>query len=80
MSLLIEAKWITDLKHEILGDLLGKIENCEKELERQSKRIDMRAETSSIAWEQLEKRLISLASDLENLEKRVKRIEDELAT
>jgi CII-binding regulator of phage lambda lysogenization HflD len=68
------------LRREILGDLLGKIETLEKELERQSRRIDMRAETSAVAWEQLEKRLVSLASDMENLEKRVKRIEDEFST
>ena len=74
-----EAAWITDLKREFFSGLRGKLESLEIELERQSRRIDMRAETSSIAWEQLEKRLISLVSDLENLEKRVKRIEDELA-
>lgn len=89
-----EAEWITRLRREILGDTLGKLEVIERELERQSRRLDMNAQTSAVAWEQLEKRVIrcedathldfqkitSLASDLENLEKRVKRIEDEFST
>lgn len=66
----LKAAWIVELRREILGDILGKIEVLETELENLSRRLDCRCKQNALA--------ATLA--YERLEARVSAIERELST
>jgi predicted nucleic acid-binding Zn-ribbon protein len=87
-----DALWISQLRKELLGDILGKIQQHDNQIDKLEIRTgahlaDLRAirmRLSDIEKEQAaqndenERCQISAASDMENLKKRIEKIEGEM--
>ena len=58
------AMWIQELRKELIGDILGKLEVLEGELKRLEARLDIQRENATTSWLQLEDRVKRIEREL----------------